>query len=55
VVSRKELLAAVWELPADTCSRVADDTVKRLRRKLLSCSVAIETVWGFGFRLVEKK
>ncbi len=55
VVSRKELLAAVWDLPDDTRSRVADDTVKRLRRKLSACSVSIETVWGFGFRLVARK
>ena len=54
-VSREELLATVWELPADTRSRVADDTVKRLRRKLASCSVAVETVWGIGFRLTERK
>lgn len=54
-VSRAELLDTVWGLPADTRSRVADDTVKRLRRKLLFCSAAIETVWGYGFRLVERK
>lgn len=54
-VSRAELLDTVWDLPADTRSRVADDTVKRLRRKLLFCSATIETVWGYGFRLVERK
>ena len=54
-VSRAELLDTVWGLPADTRSRVADDTVKRLRRKLASCTVTIETVWGFGFRLIERK
>lgn len=54
-VSRSELLETIWELPADSRSRVADDTVKRLRRKLLFCSAAIETVWGYGFRLVERK
>lgn len=54
-VPRAELLDTVWGLPADTRSRVADDTVKRLRRKLLFASAAIETVWGYGFRLVERK
>ena len=54
-VPRAELLTEIWELPADTVSRVADDTVKRLRRKLAYCSVAVETVWGIGFRLTERK
>ena len=54
-VPRAELLDEIWGLPADTRSRVADDTVKRLRQKLLFSTVAIETVWGYGFRLVERK
>ena len=35
-------------------TRAADDTVKRLRKKILNTNILIETVWGFGFRLKEK-
>ena len=36
---------------------VADDLVKRLRRKFreAGCRAAIETVWGYGFRLEEDR
>lgn len=53
-VSRQELLKELWKLPDyDLDTRVADDLVKRLRRKLkeAACSACVETVWGFGFRL----
>ena len=45
-VARSELLPAVWGFENDTSSRVADDTVKRLRKKLADTGVVIETVWG---------
>ena len=48
----------VWELPDyDLETRVADDLVKRLRRKFreAGCRAAIETVWGYGFRLEEDR
>lgn len=54
-VSKKDLLKDVWKLPDyDINTRTADDLVKRLRKKLLTAgsSVIIETVWGFGFRLI---
>jgi len=52
-VSREELLIKIWEQDAQIETRVTDDTVKRLRKKLASSksTVAIETVWGFGFRM----
>ena len=50
-VSRDELLPAVWGFPNDSTTRVADDTVKRLRRKLEKTDVRIETVWGYGFKI----
>ncbi len=50
-VSRDELLPAVWGFANDAGSRVADDTVKRLRRKLTGTTLRVETVWGFGFKL----
>lgn len=55
VVSREELLNIVWGYDSFVETRATDDIVKRLRRKLAQagCSVAIETVWGIGFRLKE--
>lgn len=48
-VSREELLNAIWGYDSAVQTRVADDTVRRLRRKLLGSGVTVETVWGFGF------
>ena len=53
-VSRDELLENLWDLSNDSIdTRATDDTMKRLRKKLLDCgsSVIIETVRGFGFRI----
>lgn len=50
-VSRDELLNNLWGYTCEVETRAADDTVRRLRKKLASSEVAIETVWGFGFRL----
>ena len=51
-VSRAELLDTVWDLPADTRSRVADDTVKRLRRKLGRFAPLIVTERGIGYKFM---
>ena len=52
-VSREELLSKIWEHEYAIETRVTDDTVKRLRKKLadVKSNVLIETVWGFGFRI----
>ena len=50
-VSRDELLNRVWGYNSEVETRAADDTVKRLRKKISFTNVVIETVWGFGFRL----
>ena len=52
-VSRDELLQALWQVNWQADTRVTDDLVKRLRRKLRDqkSSVQVETVWGFGFRI----
>ncbi len=50
-VSREELLNNIWGYTCEVETRAADDTVRRLRKKLASSEVSIETVWGFGFRL----
>lgn len=53
-VSRDVLLNEVWGYDSDVETRVTDDTIKRLRKKMLAIDshLKIETVWGFGFRLV---
>lgn len=50
-VPRSELLPAVWGFENDSGTRVADDTVKRLRKKLQGTGVTIETIWGYGFKI----
>ena len=52
-MSREELLKALWDIDWQADTRVADDLVKRLRRKLRAAGggVNVETVWGFGFRI----
>ncbi|MDO5517670.1 MAG: response regulator transcription factor [Clostridium sp.] len=52
-VSREELLNKIWGYDSEVETRAADDTVKRLRKKISETDIAIETVWGFGFRLKE--
>lgn len=52
-VSREELLNVVWGYESDVETRVTDDTIKRLRKKLNTCNsiVEVETIWGYGFKL----
>ncbi len=50
-VSRDELLENLWGISSDVETRAADDTVRRLRKKLAISNVSIDTVWGFGFRM----
>ena len=56
-VSRDELLKKIWQMDWETDTRAADDLVKRIRRKLRerNSRVYIETVWGYGFRLVTRE
>lgn len=57
-VSKKELLEHVWEYQAtEGDSRVSDDLVKRLRKKLRlqGATAVIETVWGYGYRLTQSR
>ena len=52
-VSRDEMLKEIWGFEGAVETRVTDDTVKRLRKKLVQhkSNVAIDTVWGYGFIL----
>ena len=56
-IPRQELLNTIWGYDSIVETRATDDTVKRLRRKLSEANskITIETVWGFGFKLVVKK
>ena len=53
-ISREELLRNVWQFDFDADTRATDDLIKRLRKKLTSidCHIRIDSIWGFGFRLV---
>ena len=53
--SRDDLLKALWKVDSkEVDTRAVDDMVKRLRKKLKEQEsvVKIETVWGYGFRLI---
>jgi two-component system phosphate regulon response regulator PhoB len=50
VQSRKQLLAAVWEVTANIATRTVDMHVQRLRNKVGDGAEWIETVRGFGYR-----
>lgn len=53
-VSRDELLDEIWGYGKDIETRACDDTVRRLRKKLVATAVRIENIWGFGFRVKEE-
>ena len=52
-ISREELLKNVWKFDFEVDTRVTDDVIKRLRKKLTGagCKVKIDSVWGYGFKL----
>lgn len=52
-LSRDQIIEDVWGYDFDGDSRVIDDIVKRLRKKLtsLDSTLTIETVWGFGYKI----
>ena len=53
-LSREELLKNVWKFDFEVDTRATDDVIKRLRKKLINagCNVKIESVWGYGFKLI---
>ncbi|MBQ4361655.1 MAG: response regulator transcription factor [Lachnospiraceae bacterium] len=52
--SREELLEEIWGLGSYAETRVTDETLRRIRKKLKEAEsrVHVETIWGFGYRLV---
>ena len=52
VFSREQILDKVWGENYFGSDRVVDDTIRRLRKKVPK--LRIETVYGYGYQLVEK-
>ena len=52
-VPKDTLLDTIWGMNSEIESRVADETSRRLRKKLTAAGadVYIQTVWGYGFKL----
>lgn len=58
VLNRQQLLDLVWGWDYEGSERAVDLCVLRLRSKLQAagvCGVALETVWGSGYKLVQKE
>lgn len=54
-ISREEMLNEVWGIDVDLETRIVDETIRKVRKKLaqISSQVQIQTVWGHGYRIVE--
>ncbi len=50
-VSREQLLRDIWKITDPLETRATDDTIKRIRKKLIQndASINIETIRSFGF------
>lgn len=53
LLSREQVLNAVWGIDYFGSDRVVDDLIRRLRRKLPQ--LPLETVYGIGYRVVIKR
>lgn len=55
-ISKNTLLDAVWNISSELESRVADETNRRLRKKLndAGSDVYVQTIWGYGLKLTRK-
>lgn len=53
VISRETLLEQVWGISAEVETRVTDETVRRVRKKLRAAQsdMVIANKWGYGYRL----
>ena len=54
VQTRETLLISVWKFDAEGEPRTGDAHIRRLRKKMESADLEIETVRGVGYRLAEK-
>lgn len=55
VLSREQLLDLVWGYEFYGQTRTVDVHIAHLREKLSGSSLSIETVWGMGYKLIEKE
>ncbi len=55
VLSREQLLDLVWGYEFYGQTRTVDVHIAHLRDKLSDSSLSIETVWGMGYKLIEKE
>jgi len=53
MVSKEELIEAVWGSDITVTTRTIDTHLKRLREKLGACASLIETVRSVGYRFAE--
>ncbi len=55
-VSKDVVLDTIWDINSEIESRVADETNRRLRRKMTAAGadVYVQTVWGYGFKLTKR-
>lgn len=56
-IPRDELLNEIWGIYADVETRVTDETIRRIRKKMKTAgsTVAISAVWGYGYKLEMQK
>lgn len=55
-VNKSKILDVIWDMNYEVETRVADETNRRLRKKLTraGANVYVETIWGYGFKLTNK-
>lgn len=53
-LSRDKIIQNIWGYEYDGYDRNVDDTIKRLRKKLKedNSRVEVQTVWGFGYKIL---
>lgn len=53
-LSRDKIIQNIWGYEYDGYDRNVDDTIKRLRKKLKEANskVEVQTVWGFGYKVM---
>ena len=56
-VDKDVILDEIWGMNSEIESRVADETNRRLRKKMLAAGadVYVQTVWGYGFKLTRQE
>ncbi|WP_353096045.1 response regulator transcription factor [Tissierella praeacuta] len=54
-VGKGKILDVIWDMNYEVETRVADETNRRLRKKLTraGADVYVETIWGYGFKLTD--